>query len=252
MNEIQDSPTKIRESVNVAEELISQSVLIRGDVGSGSIIEATTLQVDGSTQKDSTQFARYGIINIHKGSLRCHKAKIAVLDGGEVHATKVNIQTCKGGSVYAQDVEIKEVTNNLMVYASNSISIDIVTGKDSQFKINYKDIPILNSKLELIREDLENLNYELKDATKHNVSQVAELNLKITTLEDEKSSILNSYKSAKISIQKPFNASNAIIFTINDETEITFKTKMEKYAPFFLEINHNKITLIPTNQTITL
>ena len=241
-----------KDSIGEGVELVSESINISGHVGANSIIEAHKLEIEGATHKDSTQFAKYATINRHKGTLRCHEAKIKLLEGGEVHATKVDIETCLGGSIYAQDVNIAHVKSNLKVYASNSITVRLMSGEDNKLKISYNDIPILVSKLELINDDIDDLNFSLQEAQRHNSSMVNGIKNEINALKDEISAIKNSTSTAKISIEKPLHGLNNIIFTIDDENELIFKTEAVQYTPFYIEVNEDKITLHPTQHSITL
>lgn len=241
-----------RDSLGEGAELTSETIHINGHVGAYSIIEAVNLQIDGATHKDSTQFARFAKINRHKGKLRCSEAEITLLEGGEVHATKVNIESSLGGSIYAQDVTIGHAKNNLKVYASNSITVKLVSGEDNLFKINYKDIPILNSKADLINNELEDFKYNLEEASRHNKAQVPAIKNKIAKLKVELNELKTSVQRAKITVEKPFRGLNTIIFTIDEKNEIVYKTDEKEYKPFYLIINEDTITLHPTNKTITL
>ena len=241
-----------KDSVGEGVELTSETIHITGHVGAHSIIESINLQIDGATHQESSQFAKYAKINRHKGTLRCHNAKISLLEGGEVNATHVDIDTALGGTIYAQDVVIDHVKSNLKVYASNSITIRLISGEDNQLKINYKDIPILNSKIELIQDDITDLKYDLDEARRHNKSQVQIIKKQIQEYKDEQLSIRNSTQNAKITIKKPLIGLNVLIFTINEENEIIFKTDATSYNPFYIEIAENKVTLFPVNKSINL
>jgi len=241
-----------RDSVGEGVSLTSESINIEGFVGANSNLEATNLEIKGATHQDSTQSAKFAKINRHKGKLRAHEAKIALLEGGEVHASHVEIETCLGGSIYAKDVIIEHVKSNLKVFALNSITIKLVSGEDNKFKINYKDVPIVISELKFIDNDIEDLKYLLEEALRHNISKVETIKSEIKSLRAKKKEIKLSYTEAKIDIKNPLHGLNHIIFTIDSENELHFKTKEEKYSPFYLEINDNKITLLPINKSITL
>ncbi len=241
-----------KDSIGAGVELTSQVVHITGHIGANSIIEAEDLQVDGATHQDSTQFAKVARINRHKGTLRCHKANIKLLEGGEVHATMVDIEASLGGTVHAQDVKIGHVKNNLKVYASNSITIRLVSGEDNIFKINYKDVPILNSKIDLIQEDINDLKYSLEEAKRHALSKVESIKKEIKALKNEINTIKNSTLDAKITIEKPLIGLNTIIFTLNNTDELIYKTEPGHYEPFYLEINEDRVTLHPVGKTITI
>jgi len=241
-----------RDSVGEGVKLTSQSIHIEGFVGANSKLEATDLDIKGATHQDSVQFAKHAKINRHKGTLRCHKADITLLEGGEVHASSVHIETCLGGAIYAKDVTIEHVKNNLKVFASNSISIKLVSGEDNRFKIDYKDVPIVMSELHFIDEDIEDLKYRLEEATRHDITRVEPLKKEIEALRLKKKSLSSSYKKAKISIKNPLRGLNYIIFTIDSENELIFKTRDESYSPFHLEISENKITLLPVNKSLTI
>jgi hypothetical protein len=246
----QDDTTK--DSVGEGVELTSEVIHIKGHVGANSIIEATNLKIDGATHQDSSQFAKYAQINRHKGKLRCHEAEITLLEGGEVHATRVDIDTALGGIIYAQDVTVRQVKSNLKIYASNSITIKHVSGEDNLFKINYKEIPILNSKINLIDDDIEELKFELQEATRHNISALPSIKEKIQNFKEEKNSIINSSKTAIINIQSKFHGLNRVVFIIDDEHELSFKTDAITYDTFHLEVNESTITLLPVNISISL
>jgi len=241
-----------KDSIGEGVELISETIHINGHVGAKSTVEAINLKIDGATHHDSKQFAKYADIHRHKGKLRCHEAKIKLLEGGEVHASKVNIEACLGGSIFAQDVTIGLVKSNLKVYASNSITIRIVSGEDNLFKINYRDIPILSSKINFIGADIENLKFKLEEAQRHSQTKIPNIKKEIASLKKQHDTIENSYIDAKISIEKPLQGLNNIVFVIDDDHEIKFKTEAQTYTPFYLEITEDKITLHPTNKSISL
>ena len=241
-----------KDSVGEGVALTSETINVNGFVGAGSKLEAINLNIDGATHQDAIQFAKYAKINRHKGTLRCHEAHITLLEGGEVHATNVNIETCLGGSVYAQDVTIGHVKNNLKVYASHSIKIRHISGEDNIFTINYRNVPILKSKVQHIDEDIEDLKYHLEEAQRHKIQDVPKITSEIKKLEKEVHQIQDSYKTATVSIEKPLRGLNKIIFTIDSENEIMYKTDAKEYKPFYLEINDDKITLQPVNLSINL
>ena len=54
-----------KDSVGEGVELVSETVDISGHVGAKSIIKAHTLNIDGATHQDSTQYAKYAKINRH-------------------------------------------------------------------------------------------------------------------------------------------------------------------------------------------
>jgi hypothetical protein len=241
-----------RDTIKEGVTLISERIHVDGFVGAKSRLEAVTLEIDGATHQDSVQYAKYATINRHKGTLRCHKGKIKLLEGGVIHATTVDIESSIGGAIYAQDVTIGHVKNNLKVYASNSITVRLVSGEDNLFKINYRDIPILQSKIKFIENDLEELKYKLEEAKRHSLSRVEEIEKEIQNLKSEKKAIQNSYQTAKITVKEPFKGLNNIVFTIDDTHQIAYKTDAKAYSPFYLEIKENIITLHPVAKSIVI
>lgn len=241
------------DSVGEGVKLSSETVHINGHVGAHSVVEALKLQIDGATHKESLQFAKIANINRHIGTLRCHDANIKLLEGGTVHATTVNIETALGGYVYAQDVTIGHVKNHLKVHASNSIKVNLVSGEDNLFKINYKDIPILCSKIDFINEQITNLKKEQEEVKTKDTSKAVVIQKKIAEYVQELDKIKDSAKKAKISIEKPIHGFNTIVFTIDDKNELVFKiTDNASYEPFHLLINEDRITLSPTTESIKL
>lgn len=201
------------DSLGEGVELTSETININGHVGAKSTLRAVNLTIDGATHQDSYQEAKFANINRHKGKLRCHDAKIKLLEGGEVHATNVDIQNSLSGTIYAENVTIHQVKNNLKIYASNSITIDIVSGEDNLFKINYKDIPTLISKYNYLSQEIEDLKYKLEGAKKHSPLKVPALKEKIDELKVAQDKITTSSMNAKIIIKNSFRGLNTIIFT---------------------------------------
>ena len=240
------------DSLGEGVALTSETIHINGHVGAKTTLEATNLTIEGATHQDSFQEAKFAEINRHKGKLRCHSAKIKLLEGGEVHATNINIESSLGGSIYAENVTIGHVKNNLKVYAANSITIKLVSGEDNLFKINYKDIPTLNSRHKFIGKDIDNLKYELEGAQKHTISQVPILKEKIKKLKAQQEEIENSAKDAKITIVEPLKGLNTIMFVLDEDNELTFKTEPKKYEPFYLKESQTQISLHPTDKKISI
>jgi len=244
-----------QDSVGEGVKLISETIHIKGHVGANSVLESVNLKVDGATHNGSKQFTKYADIHRHKGTLRCNTAKIDLLEGGEVHATTVEIGTCLNGAIYAQDVIIDQVKSHLKVFASNSITINRISGEDNILKINYKQVPILNAKLAFMREEMIDLKYKLKEAKRHNIAQVDLVKSKIIKLKDEFNAIKNSTKNAKITIDRPINGYNTIIFEFENGEKISYKTQTSKYEPFYLEIDEDEediVTLQPINKNFLI
>lgn len=240
------------DSLGEGVQLTSETINIHGHVGAKSSLKAVNLTIEGATHKDSIQEAKFATINRHKGKLRCHSARIKLLEGGEVHATNVEIENSLGGVVYAENVTVGHVKSNLKIYASNSINIKLVSGEDNLFKINYKDIPTLNSKYNFITQEIEDLKYKLEGALKHTPSDVPILKKQIDELKEQQDKIVNGVKHAQITITEPLRGLNTITFTLADGKEITYKTDAKTYKPFYLIESEDHITLHPTNNKISL
>ena len=189
-----------KQFVTEEEELVCSSLYLIEDAQDNSIIEAKKLFIDGQTSPYSSQFAHTANVNTHRGTLRCHQAEINTLDGGEVHATNVHIKNAQSGSVYAQDVTIDSVEENVKVIASHSITVHNVRSTNNTFLIDYKQVPIILSKLAFIDTDIKALNTELDDAKRHNHSLIPHINEKIVLLEKEKAAIINASKTQTITL----------------------------------------------------
>ncbi len=240
------------DSLGEGVQLTSETIHIHGHVGAKSSLKAVNLTIDGATHKDSAQEAKFATINRHKGKLRCHSAKIKLLEGGEVHATNVEIENSLGGVVYAENVTVGHVKSNLKIYASNSINIKLVSGEDNLFKINYKDIPTLNSRYNFITQEIDDLKYKLEGALKHTPADVPVLKKQINELKEQQDKIVNGVKHAQIAITEPLRGLNTITFTLADGKEITYKTDTRTYKPFYLVESEDNITLHPTDKKISL
>lgn len=246
----EDDATK--DGIGEGVELTSETIRVEGFVGSNSFLNATNLVIDGGTHQTSRQSAKYAKINRHKGNLRCHKAEIKLLEGGEVHATSVTIDSCFGGTIYARDVTIKHVKKNVKIFASNSICIDVVSGEENLFEINPRAIPILEKKLEFIDADIEELKFKLEEAQRHERNKVASIIKEIESLKSAKNSIYQSVYEASINIKQPVKGFNTIKFVINDSKSLTYKTQANKYEEFSLVTSDDTVTLKPTTISIDL
>ncbi|MEK6658738.1 MAG: flagellar assembly protein A [Campylobacterota bacterium] len=240
------------DSLGEGVQLTSETIHIQGHIGAKSSLRAVNLTIDGATHKDSIQEAKFATINRHKGKLRCHDAKIKLLEGGEVHATNVEVENSLGGVIYAENVTIGRIKNNLKIYASNSINIKHVGGEDNLFKISYKDIPTLISKYDFISHEIEDLKYKLEGVSKHTPSEVPVIKKQIGELREQQNKIINSVEHAKITINEPLKGLNTITFTLTNGEELTYKTDAKAYEPFYLVMSENSITLHPTNKKISL
>ncbi len=241
-----------KDSIGEGVELVSESIHVEGFVGAHSRLEALHLDIKGVTHQDAKQYAKFAKINRHKGTLRCHEAEIGLLEGGVVHATKVTVESSLGGQIYAQDVVIGHTKNNLKVYASNSITVRLVSGEDNLFKINYRDIPVQKAKITFIKEELEDLKYRLDQAKRFRPKEVKLLEDEIASLKIEENKITDSYKTANISVEQPFRGLNHIIFTIDENHELHYKTDTKAYLPFHLKVKDEKITLLPPAISLTI
>lgn len=240
------------DSLGEGVQLTSETIHIHGHIGAKSSLRAVNLTIDGATHKDSTQEAKFATINRHKGKLRCHDAKIKLLEGGEIHATNVEVENSLGGVIYAENVTVGHIKNNLKIYASNSINIKHVGGEDNLFKISYKDIPTLISKYDFISQEIEDLKYRLESVSKHTPSEVPVIKKQIAELREQQNKIINSVEYAKITINEPLRGLNTITFTLTNGEELTYKTDAKAYEPFYLVMSENSITLHPTNKKISL
>ena len=241
-----------KDGIGEGVELTSETIHVEGFVGSNSMLNATNLFIDGATHQKSKQFAKFATINRHKGTLRCHKADIKLLEGGEVHATTVNIDSCLGGSVYGENIKIKNVKNKVKIYASNSIKIDLVSGEDNFFTIDPKAIPILKRKIEYIDNDIEDLKFDLEEAQRHHPEKVKNIEDQIHRFKNAKDLIYKSVYNASIEILKPFRGLNTVTFVLEDNLSISYKTQAKKYDDFYLEVSDEIVTLKPTKKTLKL
>ncbi|MBU0631564.1 FapA family protein [bacterium] len=238
-----------KDSVGEGTEIVSERIHINGHTGSRSVLEATDVVVEGATHKDSNIFARNARINRHKGTLRCNKANVKLLEGGKIHASYAEVETCLGGSIYAKDVVIDHVKSNVTVYASNSITIRLVSGEDNSFVIDYRKIPVIISQISKIDADLDELKFQLEEAIKSNSPQRKTIEDEITVLKNEKNKFKSSSLSASINIKNALTGLNIIKFLLPNNEEIIYKTLPRKYDEFHLKLENDKITLHPVGIT---
>lgn len=243
-----------KDSVGEGVELISENIHITGHTGAHSNIEAKEVTIDGATHQDSFVTAKMANINRHKGTLRCHTAKINSLEGGTIYATHVTVNTALGGSIYAENVTIKSIKHNLKVFASKSITIERVLGEDNYFTIDYRKLPVLQSKLRFLQDELDDLKWKYEDSLKHSPEKRQGLKEEIDNKEAEINEIKLSHYDAVVTIMAPVNGLNTIEYKIAEKQQsIIYRTKEAKtFAPFSIRKEDDKITLDPVNISIDL
>ena len=241
------------DSVGEGVHLTSETIHISGHIADKAKLEAKTLVVDGATHNGSRLFAREATINRHKGVLRCHKAHIKLLEGGEVHGTYVHIDGALGGTVYAEHVSLGNVKHHLKVYAIGSITVEKLAGEDNYFTIDYRKIPIIKSRLEYIEEDIDELRYYLDEAKRNREQDVPKISKQIAALREEADTLKESSFHATITIKNRLNGLNTVTFALPKNKEISYKTREGmKYEPFTLQRHDDEVTLQPVGVTISL
>jgi len=241
-----------RDGLGEGVELTSESVHITGHMGAKSTIEAKDVLIDGASHNSSFITSKNAKINRHKGTLRCHKTEINSLEGGTVYATHVKINAALSGQVYAEHVTIKALKHNVKVFASKSITIERLLGEDNHLIIDYRKLPVLQSKLEFLIEELEELQWKYEDAFKHSKDKLPELKTEMAKKEQEIDEIKLSHYDAIITIMAPVDGLNTIEFSIPEKQKsLIYRTKEAKtFEPFYLRQNEDKIVLEPVNINI--
>jgi len=243
-----------RDGLGEGVELVSESVHITGHMGSKASIEAKDVLIDGATHNSSFVTSRNAKINRHKGTLRCHKAEINSLEGGTVYATHVKVNAALGGQICAEHVTIKTLKHNLKVFASKSITIERILGEDNHFVIDYRKLPVIQSKLQYLNEELEEAQWKYEDAKKHSKEKLPELQEIVEKKESDIKEIKLSHYDAVITIMAPVDGLNTIEFSIPEkQTSLIYRTKEAKsFEPFSVQQDEEKITLQPVGISIDL
>ena len=243
-----------RDGIGEGVELVSESIHITGHMGAKSSIEAKDVVIDGATHNSAFVTAKTAKINRHKGTLRCHKAEINSLEGGTIYATHVKVNAALGGQVCAEHVVIKSLKHNLKVFASKSITIERILGEDNHFIIDYRKLPILQSKLQFLTEEYEELSWKYEDAKKHSSDKLAQRKEELTKKEDEIKALKLSHFDAVITIMAPVDGLNTIEFSIPEKQKsLIYRTKESKtFEPFYIRQDEDKIVLEPVGVHIEL
>jgi len=243
----------IEDSVGEGVHLTSESIHISGHIADKARLEAKKLVIDGATHNGAKLFAKEAVIHRHKGVLRCHKAQIKLLEGGEVHGSYVHVDTALGGTIYADHVTLTNVKHHLKIYATESITIETVSGEDNYFVIDYKQIPIIKSRLEYIEEDIDELRYHLDEAKRHREQDIPKISKQIAALKEEAERIRLSSFNAVITITNPLAGLNTIKFALPKNHEIVFRTREGmRYEPFRLKQHDDTVTLLPVGLSVSL
>ena len=243
-----------RDGVGEGVELVSESIHITGHMGAKSSIEAKDVEIEGATHNEAFVTARTAKINRHKGTLRCHKAEINSLEGGTVYATHATINAALGGQICAEHVTVKSLKHNLKVFASKSITIERILGEDNHFVIDYRKLPVLQSKLQYLTEEHDEIAWKYEDAKKHSPDKLDALKAELDKKESEIDEIKLCHFDAVITIMAPVNGLNTIEFAIPEQqTSLIYRTKEAKtFEPFSVRQYEDKLVLEPVGVEITL
>ncbi len=243
-----------KDGVGEGVELVSESIHITGHMGAKSSIEAKSVVIDGATHNSAFVTAKMAKINRHKGTLRCHKAEINSLEGGTVYATNVKINAALGGQICAEHVTIKSVKHNLKIFASKSITIERILGEDNHFIIDYRKLPVLQSRLHFLSEEYDELSWKYEDAKKHSPDKLSELKEALSKKDAEIKEITLSHYNAVITIMAPIDGLNTIEFAIPEKQQtLIYRTKESKtFEPFYIQKSDDKIILYPVGVEIEL
>ena len=243
-----------KDSVGEGVELVSESVHITGHMGAKSHIEAKDVVIEGATHNEAFVTAKHAKINRHKGTLRCHTAEINSLEGGTVYATNVKINAALGGQVCAENVTIKSLKHNLKVFASKSITIERISGEDNHFVIDYRKLPILQSKLQYLTQEHEEIVDKYQDALKHHPTKVAAFKKELVDKEKEIDDIKLCHYNAVVTIMAPVNGLNTIEFVIAEkQTSLIYRTKEAKtFEPFSIRQADDKLILDPVGVELSI
>lgn len=236
-----------RDGLGEGVDLVSESVHITGHMGAKSSVEGKDVVIDGATHIEAFVTAKNAIINRHKGTLRCHKAEIKSLEGGTVYATHAYINAALGGKVYAEHVTIKSLKHNLKVYASKTITVERILGEDNHFIIDYRKLPVIQSKLQFLLDEQSDLKWEYEEAKKHSPEKLNNLKNELNKKEEEINAITLSHYNAVITIMTPINGLNIIEFAIPEkQRSLIYRTTQPKtFEPFHLRKTEEKIILEP-------
>jgi len=243
-----------RDGVGEGVELVSESVHITGHMGAKSSIEAKEVEIEGATHNEAFVTARTAKINRHKGTLRCHKAEINSLEGGTVYATHATINAALGGQICAEHVTVKSLKHNLKVFASKSITIERILGEDNHFVIDYRKLPVLQSKLQYLSDEHDEIAWKYEDAKKHSPEKLEELKKELDKKESEINDIKLCHYDAVITIMSPVDGLNTIEFAIPEkQTALIYRTKEAKtFEPFSIRHSEDKLILEPVGVEIAL
>ena len=243
-----------KDSVGEGVELVSESVHITGHMGAKSHIEAKDVVIEGATHNEAFVTAKHAKINRHKGTLRCHTAEINSLEGGTVYATNVKINAALGGQVCAENVTIKSLKHNIKVFASKSITIERISGEDNHFVIDYRKLPVLQSKLQYLTQEHEEIVDKYQDALKHHPTKVAAFKKELVDKEKEIDDIKLCHYNAVVTIMAPVNGLNTIEFVIAEkQTSLIYRTKEAKtFEPFSIRQADDKLILDPVGVELSI
>ncbi|NOQ31955.1 MAG: DUF342 domain-containing protein [Helicobacteraceae bacterium] len=243
-----------KDSVGEGVNLKSNSIHIDGFVGVNATVEAVDLIVDGATHTGSILKAKRANIHTHRGVLNASEVEVDLLENGEIHGTNVKVNRAHGGSIYAKNVTINDVNSYVKVYASNSITINRISGEDNKFHFDYTKIPANMKEISFLEEEIEDLKYQIDEASRHRLDLLDSLNKQLQLSHNSIKNLKNSTFNATLEIKQMVRGVNIIIFQLNEYKQILFRTQPnKKYSKFYIEkTNIETATLHPIEKTIEL
>ncbi len=167
----------IKDAVGTGMVVEVSTIEVDGNVGSNAKVIANKAQIGGQTHKTAYVEADELDINVHKGYAKGKNVHITRLEHGKVFADTVEIKQAIGGDIKAQEIDLEICASHVKATASRLIEIKKMQGSENIFiidpllqeqngetlKKNEKKIKDIESQLRELKKEIQEYRMMIKD-----------------------------------------------------------------------------------------
>jgi len=169
----------VKDAVGTGMVVEVSTIEVDGNVGSNAKVIANKAHIGGQTHKTAYVEADELNINVHKGRAKGKNVHITRLEHGEVYADVVAIQQAIGGDIKAQEIMLEICASHVKATASRLIEIKKMQGSENIFTIdpllqeensetlkkNEEKIKDIEKQLRELKKEIQHYTAMIKDGT---------------------------------------------------------------------------------------
>lgn len=130
------APSVDQDAVGAGIVVEAQTININGSIDQGVVLRAKECIISGSTHQKSDIYADYAEITKHKGTLIANKVKIKNCEGGRIECQSGELEDSVGGEIYCKEIVIKKLYANNRISLCSRVEIQEMLGGKNDFQID--------------------------------------------------------------------------------------------------------------------